>query len=90
MYVFIKILKTCTNSSAKSFGCKYAVQDKLLGIDPDKIGMGNAIRRVLSYYTIRDRFSSIHPDLADIGFSRVEVTEEGFRFIRNTEGTISK
>ena len=63
MYVFIKILKTCTDSSAKSFGCKFGVQNMLLGIDPDKIGLGKAIRRVLSYKTIREKFSSIHPDL---------------------------
>ena len=48
--------------------------------------MGKAIRKVLEYKTIRDKFSSIHPDLAEMGFSGVEVTDEGFRFVRNTEG----
>ena len=83
VYVLIKILKTCTDSSAKSYQCKYSVQEILVGVDPDKIGVGKAIKKVLEYKTIRDKFSSVHPDLAKMGFSGVEVTDGGFKFIRN-------
>ena len=83
VYVLIKILKTCTDSSAKSYQCKYGVQEMLVGVDPVKMGAGNSIKKVLAYYTIRDKFSSVHPDLAKMGFSGVEVTDGGFKFIRN-------
>ena len=80
----IKLLKACTDSPVTSFQCKYAVEEMLMNLVPDDIGLGNAIRRVIKYYTLRGNFDSVHPELQKIGITRVEVTEEGFFFIRNT------
>ena len=45
--------------------------------------VGAAIKEIIHYKTIRGKFSSVHPDLAAEGITRVEVGEEGLRFIRS-------
>ena len=45
--------------------------------------LGLAIKKIIHYKTIRGKFSSVHPDLAAEGITRVEVGEEGLHFIRN-------
>ena len=39
------------------------------------------IKEIIQHKTIRGKFSSVHPDLAAEGITRVEVGEEGFHFI---------
>ena len=86
MYVTMKILKYCTGSSAKSFQCKYAVQDEFKHKKIESMEeLGTAIKEIIQYYTIRDKFSSVHPDLAAEGITRVEVGEEGLHFIKSNE-----
>ena len=90
-YVIIKILKFCTGSSAKSYQCKFALS---IGFGIKRVEsmeeLGLAIKAIINYYTIRGKFSSVHPDLAAEGISRVEVGEEGLHFIRNQQpGKIS-
>ena len=84
-YVVLKILKYCTGSSAKSYQCKYAVNEfASKGIESLE-ELGAAIKEIIQYKTIRGKFSSVHPDLATKGITRVEVGEEGLHFIRNNE-----
>ena len=45
--------------------------------------LGASIKKVIHFHTIRGKFSSVHPDLAAEGITRVEVGEEGLHFIRN-------
>merc|ERR1712226_1531463 len=47
--------------------------------------VGAAIKEVIQYKTIRGKFSSVHPDLAAEGVTRVEVGEEGLHFISERE-----
>ena len=83
-YVLLKILKYCTGSSARSYQCKYAM---------DRTGFGNksiesmeevgpALKKIIHYSTLRGKFSSVHPDLAAEGITKVEVGEEGLFFIK--------
>ena len=44
-----------------------------------------AIKEITHFLTIRGKFSSVHPDLAAEGITRVEVGEEGLHFIRDKE-----
>ena len=84
VYVLLKILKYCTGSPAKSYQMKYAV-DRVFGnksIDSTE-DLGPALKMIIHYKTIRGKFSSVHPDLAAEGITRVEVGEEGLHFIRN-------
>ena len=83
-YVMLKILKYCTDSSARSYQCKFAVQQVFLNkkIESNE-ELGAAIKEIIQYPTIRGKFSSVHPDLAAIGITRVEVGEEGLYFIAN-------
>ena len=86
MYVLIKIIKYCTGSSAQSYQCKYAVDEAFRNKDIESLEeAGVAIKEIIQYKTIRGKFSSIHPDLAAAGITRVEVGYEGLHFITNNE-----
>ena len=43
--------------------------------------LGDAIQKVIHHYTLRGKFSSIHPELRREGIIRVEVGKEGLHFI---------
>ena len=87
LYALLKILKYCTGSSARSYQCKYAVNvlqyNKSIEYGMSMEWFGAAIKEVIYHKTIRGKFSSVHPDLAAIGITRVEVGEEGLYFIAN-------
>ena len=82
VYIILKILKYCTDSSARSYQCKFAI-DQAIFVENinSKEELGAAIKEVIHFYTIRGKFSSIHPDLAAEGVTRVEVGREGLHFI---------
>ena len=85
-YVILKILKYCTDSSARSYQCKFAVQQVFLNKKIESMEeLGAAIKEIIQFRTIRGKFSSVHPDLAAEGIARVEVGEEGLHFIRERE-----
>ena len=85
MYVLIKIVKFCTGSSAKSYQCKFAISDILQNrLVEDVEELGDVIKEVLHLYTLRGKFSSVHPELKREGIVRVEVGKEGLHFIRDT------
>ena len=86
MYVILKILKYCTGSSARSYQCKYAVNDAFKNKSIESMEeLGAAIKKIIQHKNIRGKFSSVHPDLAAEGITRVEVGEEGLHFIRITD-----
>ena len=85
VYVFLKVLKNCTKSKAKSFEIKFAVDQMLRNKDHENIELGPAIRLVMTHSKIKGKFDSIHPDLEKMGFTGVEVTDQGFRFVRNSQ-----
>ena len=83
VYVLLKIMKYCTGSSARSYQCKYAVKEVLRNKDIESMEeLGAAIKEIIQHETIRGKFSSVHPDLAAEGITRVEVGEEGLHFIK--------
>ena len=91
-YSLVKILKYCTGSSARSYQCKFAVERVFNNKSIESMEeVGAAIKEIIHYKTIRGKFSSVHPDLAAEGITRVEVGEEGLHFIRaNQPGIKSK
>ena len=46
--------------------------------------LGDVIKEVLHLYTLRGKFSSVHPELRREGIIRVEVGKEGLHFIRDS------
>ena len=87
MYVLIKILKFCTGSSSKSYQCKFAIKEVLKNRDVSDVEeLGDIIQKVIHRYTLRGKFSSIHPELRREGIIRVEVGKEGLCFIRDSGG----
>ena len=79
VYVLLKILKYCTNSSVRSYQCKFAIDRVFRNKDPG--GYIVSINELIQFYTIRGKFSSIHPDLAAEGITKLEVCDTGFHFI---------
>ena len=62
---------------------KYAVDRSLDGNKYDDIDIGEGLLRVLRYWTIRNKFSGVHPDLAKIGVTEIRVKPEGLEFFKN-------
>ena len=78
----MKVLKYCTGSSATSYKVKFAVQQVLGNKEIESMDeLGAAIKEIIQHKTIRGKFSSVHPDLAAEGITRVEVGEEGLHFV---------
>ena len=85
VYVLVKVLKFCTGGSAKSYQCKFAIREVLNNRDVSNVEeLGDAIQEVIHYYTLRGKFSSVHPELRREGIIGVEVGKEGFHFISDT------
>ena len=86
LYVILKIIKYCTGSSARSYQCKYAVKEAFMNKSVESMDeVVTAIKEVIHHKTIRGKFSSVHPDLAAEGITRVEVEEEGLHFISDQQ-----
>ena len=84
IYALLKVLKYCTNSSARSYQLKFALNMALGNRTDDDIGqLGTAIKEVIYYLTIRGKFSNVHPHLAAEGIVGVEVGEEGLLFLKH-------
>ena len=64
-----------------SYQLKWAVDDKLRNTDVDSVGLGPSISLVMEHTSIRDKFLSVSGDLSRMGYSAVQVTNHGFRFI---------
>ena len=66
-----------------SYDIKWAISVALLNMHPKKEDIGACIRKVLNYVTLRDKFDNfIHDELAALGIVKVEVLDEGLRFVR--------
>ena len=84
-YVLLKILKYCTDSPARSYQLKFAIEGALRNKSLKSIKfIGDAMKEIIHYKTIRGKFSSVHPDIAAEGITKVEVGEEGLHFITDT------
>ena len=69
-YVLLKVLKYCTGSSAKSYQCKFAIEQIFMNKKIESMEeLGAAIKEIIHYKTIRGKFSSVHPDLAAEGIT---------------------
>ena len=91
-------MKKCTSAQITSFKVKsevytnqlyffsqmkYAVDRSLAGSKYETEDVGTSLNRVLQYFTLRDKFTGIHPDLArELGIKEVKVTMEGLKFLR--------
>ena len=60
---------------------KYAVDRSLAGAKYEDEDIGASLQRVLQYWTMK-KFNGVDKALENIGIKRVEVTEEGLKFIR--------
>ena len=86
-YVLLKILKYCTGSSARSYQCKFVMDwSKFTNKSIESMEeVGPALKKIIHYRTLRGKFSSVHPDLAAEGITKVEVGEEGLFFTKSRD-----
>ena len=67
--------------------CKFAIERTFLNTFITTMEeVGAAIREVIQFYTIRGKFSSVHPDLAAEGITRVMVEDTGLQFVMDNGG----
>ena len=59
---------------------KYAVDRSLAGKRYETDDVGPSLLRVLTYWTMKDKFNSVHEDLRKMGITEVIPTEQGLRF----------
>ena len=81
VYVIMKLLKTLTAGDMTSYKIKWAVHDMLRNTDLDESRIGWAIRQTMKNRSIRGKFGGIHPKLGELGYTGIEVTDAGLRFI---------
>ena len=71
-----------------SYQCKFAMDQASeftnKGIESME-EVGPALKKIIHYKTLRGKFSSVHPDLAAEGITKVEVGEEGLFFIKSRD-----
>lgn len=82
VYVIMKLLKSLTAGEVTSYKIKWAVNDMLANIlDLDESRIGWAIRQTMKNKSIRGKFGGIHLKLGELGYTGIEVTDSGLRFI---------
>ena len=65
-----------------SYLLKWAVNDKLTNTNVNNIEeLGPAIREALTHSSIKGKFDGVSSLLKEHGYSRVSVTDTGFKFI---------
>ena len=66
------------------FQLKWALAEKLLNASPADVGgLGAALRLVLTHKSLRDKFTGVNRELEEAGIRSIEVTDKGFRLIRD-------
>ena len=60
---------------------KYAVNRVLDDKKYETADIGSSLKRVLKYWTVRDKFTQVHPKLAERGVRRIDVEENGLSFV---------
>ena len=82
VYVIMKLLKSLTAGDVTSYKIKWAVEEMLMNnLDLDESRIGWAIRQTMKNNSIRGKFGGIHPKLGELGYTGIEVTDTGLRFI---------
>ena len=59
---------------------KYALDRSLDGKKYETMDIGTSLERVMKYWTVRDKFNGVHPDLKEIGVTRLSVSQQGLVF----------
>ena len=59
---------------------KFALDRSLDGTKYETMDIGTSLERVMRYWTVRDKFNGVHPDLREIGVTRIAVTKDGLVF----------
>ena len=71
-------------SISDSFQLKWALDCKLHNVLPADVGgIGAALRLVLTHKSLRDKFTGVTRELEEAGFRSIQVTDTGFRLVRD-------
>ena len=73
------------------FQLKWALQERLANASPADVGgIGAALRLVLTHRSLRDKFTGVNRDLEKAGFRSIQVTDTGFRLIRDWDTELNQ
>ena len=73
------------------FQLKWALGEKLPNASPADVGgLGAALRLVLTHKSLRNKFTGVNRDLEEKGFRSIEVTDIGFRLIRDWDTELNQ
>ena len=62
---------------------KWALDEKLVNTDVDEVGgYSAAITQVLEHRSLRDKFRGVRAELAEMGYTGVQVTQGGLQLTR--------
>ena len=86
IYQLLKILKYCTNSSAKSYDCKYAVHQVFRNKEPMENELGRSLKEVMDHFTIRGKFSNVRKELLDQGIKCIKLYKTSIKFFEADNG----
>ena len=74
-----------------NFQLKWALAEKLpLATPADVGGLGAALRLVLTHRSLRDKFTGVNKELEEAGFRSIQVTDIGFRLIRDWDTELNQ
>ena len=85
IYQLLKILKFLTNSPAKSYDCKFAVEEIFRNKMPAENELGKGLKEVMEHHTIKGKFAKVREELIEQGISSIQAGEFGFEIERSGE-----
>ena len=74
-----------------NFQLKWALERKLPVASPADVGgLGAALRLVLTHKSLRDKFNGVNKELEEAGIRSIQVTDTGFRLIRDWDTELNQ
>ena len=80
VYVLEKAYKKVTGAKVTSYEIKFALENMLRHEDKDNLNLGEAMKKVVSYYNLEGKFNGVAEHLQKRGVTEIEITSEGFWF----------
>ena len=74
VYIFLKLFKLMSQAKVKSFGLKKVLSDCLLEKSKE-INDWELMKAVLEHHEMKNKFTSIHSTLEEMGYAKVEVAD---------------
>ena len=85
VYKMLKIMKLCCDADIESYKMKYAVDRCLSRAFYEEENIGTSLLKVLKYWTLKGKFTGVHPELEKIGIEEIMVSSDNLIFKKSKE-----